>query len=325
MEINVKLIEENVDNVLRATDLKGIGEKKVGKVRDIYIQPDTLILVSTDRHSSFDRIIAHVPFKGQVLTQTSAFWFEQTKDIIKNHVIDTPDPNVVVAQKCSVIPVEMVVRGYITGVTSTSLWTAYSKGQRDFESFTLPEGMKKNQKLDRAVITPTSKSDEHDENLTPKQIVEKGLMTQELWNKVSGVALALFARGQEVALKQGLILVDTKYEFGLNEKGDLTLIDEIHTPDSSRYWFADSYESRFAQGLDPEYFDKEFLRLWFKDHCDPYKDAVLPEAPKELIVEMSRRYIDICQRLTGKDFEYNVDKGPIEARIADNLKKYVIA
>ncbi len=324
MSINVKLIEENVDTVLKGTNLKGLGELKVGKVRDVYIQPERLVLVSTDRHSSFDRIIAHIPFKGQVLTQTSAFWFEQTKDIIKNHVIDTPDPNVVVGQKCSVIPVEMVVRGYITGVTGTSLWTAYSKGQRDFESFTLPEGMKKNQKLEKAVITPTSKSDEHDENLTPKQIVEKGLMSQELWDKVSATALALFARGQDVALKQGLILVDTKYEFGLDSNGELTLIDEIHTPDSSRYWFANSYESRIAEGLEPEYFDKEFLRLWFKDNCDPYKDEKLPEAPKELIVEMSRRYIDIYQRLTGKEFEYNVDKGPIEKRIEENLKKYAI-
>jgi phosphoribosylaminoimidazole-succinocarboxamide synthase len=185
--------------------------------------------------------------------------------------------------------------------------------------------MKKNQKLEKAVITPTSKSDEHDENLTPKQIVETGLLTQEMWDRVSKAALALFERGQQVALERGLILVDTKYEFGIDENGELTLVDEIHTPDSSRYWFANSYESRIAEGLEPEYFDKEFLRLWFKENCDPYKDATLPDAPKELIVEMSRRYIDIYQRLTGKDFEYNTDKGPIEERIENNLKKYVVS
>ncbi|HEY4525582.1 MAG TPA: phosphoribosylaminoimidazolesuccinocarboxamide synthase [Candidatus Paceibacterota bacterium] len=314
-------ITQNIGRVLRETNFAGLGEKKVGKVRDVYIQPERIILVSTDRHSSFDRIIAHVPFKGQVLTQSSTYWFEQTKDIVPNHVLDMPDPNVVVAKKCKVIPIEMVVRGYITGSTNTSLWTNYQNGQRDFGSFVLPEGMKKNQKLQEAVLTPTTKSDEHDRPVTPKEIVSEGIMAQDLWDRVSIAALALFKRGQELSAQQGLILVDTKYEFGLDDKGELTLIDEIHTPDSSRYWKMGSYEERFGKGEEPEYFDKEFLRLWFKEHCDPYKDAVLPEAPAEMVAELASRYIQIYEQLTGKQFETDLSR-PIGERIEANLAKY---
>lgn len=313
---------KSMENILKETDFPELGEKKTGKVRDVYIQPDKLILISTDRHSSFDRIIAHIPFKGQVLTQTSAYWFEATKDIVPNHVLAVPDPNAVVAKKCKVIPVEMVVRGYITGSTNTSLWTLYDKGQRNFGNFTLPDGMKKNQKLAEPVLTPTTKSDEHDRPITPKEIVAEGIMTQDLWDKVSRAALNLFRRGQELAGKQGLILVDTKYEFGLDDKGELTLIDEIHTPDSSRYWQLQSYEERFAAGQEPEYFDKEFLRLWFKEHCDPYEDAELPEAPPEMVTELSNRYIRIFEQLTGKKFE--IDPSPILERIRRNLTPYFI-
>ena len=317
--MNIETIKQHIGDVIKETNFDGLGEKKVGKVRDIYIGEETITLVATDRHSSFDRIIAHIPFKGEVLNQISVFWFENTKDIIQNHVVSIPDPNVLVAKKCTPLPIEAVMRGYITGVTGTSLWTHYKDGKRDFGNFVLPEGLKKNQKLPEALFTPTTKSDEHDRPITPAEIVSEGILSQEITNEVERVAKALFARGQEVALSHGLILVDTKYEFGLDSNGKLTLIDEIHTPDSSRYWKADSYDERFNKGEEPEYFDKEFLRLWFKDNCDPYKDPVLPEAPAELVAELSRRYIEIYETITSKSFDHDFSQ-PILDRISNNLK-----
>jgi len=317
--MDIKLIQKHINDVLTETNFTNLGEKKVGKVRDIYIKPDYITLISTDRHSSFDRNIASIPFKGEVLNQISLFWFEQTKDIVPNHVLSTPDPNVVVAKKCKVIPIEMVVRGYITGSTNTSLWTHYKEGQRDFGNFVLPEGIKKNQKLDKPVLTPTTKSDEHDRPITPKEVVAEGIVEENLWNEMADKAIKIFTRGQEVALQKGLILVDTKYEFGLDENDKLTLIDEIHTPDSSRYWKAKSYDERFNKGEEPEYFDKEFLRLWFKDHSDPYKDEVLPEAPPELVAELSRRYIEIYETITGRPFNHDFSQSATE-RITNNVK-----
>lgn len=318
--MEIEKIKEHIDDVLIETNFPQLGEKKIGKVRDIYVAKDHITLISTDRHTSFDRKIAEVPFKGEVLNQISLFWFENTKDIIQNHVISTPDPNVIVAKKCRVIPIEMVVRGYITGSTNTSLWTLYKNGQRDFGNFVLPEGIKKNQKLDTPVLTPTTKSDEHDRPITPKEIVAKGLVSESIWNEMADKALRIFRRGQEIALSKGLILVDTKYEFGLDENGKLMLIDEVHTPDSSRYWKANTYEERFDQGLDPEFFDKEFLRLWFKENCDPYKDKVLPKAPPELVAELSRRYIEIYETITAKPFAHDFSQTTIE-RITKNLAK----
>ncbi|OGI94996.1 phosphoribosylaminoimidazolesuccinocarboxamide synthase [Candidatus Nomurabacteria bacterium RIFCSPLOWO2_01_FULL_42_17] len=309
-------------NILKETNFKNLGEKYTGKVRDVYNQDDKVILISTDRYSAFDRNLALIPCKGQVLTQISKFWFEQTKDIVKNHALDFPDPNVVVGEKCTVLPVEMIVRGYITGVTSTALWVNYQNGQRDFGDFVLPEGMKKNQKLEKPVITPTTKFEAHDRPLTSKVILDEKMIAPEIWQKICDIALKLFTRGQEVALEKGLILVDTKYEFGLTAGGEVMLIDEIHTPDSSRYWQANSYQKRIAEGLEPENFDKEFLRLWFKDNCDPYKDSVLPEAPKEMVQELSRRYIKIYEQITGLPFK--IEEGNIEERIEKNLEKYKI-
>jgi phosphoribosylaminoimidazole-succinocarboxamide synthase len=316
-------IKKNIGRVLEKTDFKNFGTRRQGKVRDIYIQPDKIILVSTDRYSAFDRNLALIPFKGQVLTQTSRFWFDQTKDIIQNHLISSPDPNVVVVKKCQVIPIEMVVRGYITGVTGTSLWTLYQKGERDFGDFVLPEGMKKNQKLDKPVLTPTTKSDEHDRPLTSKQIVEEKILPKELWKQLANTALKLFKRGQKVALSRGLILVDTKYEFGLDEGGKLMLIDEIHTPDSSRYWQADSYQARIDAGQEPQNFDKEFLRLWFKEHSNPYEDKVLPPAPEDMVVELSSRYIQIYEQITGQKFETDLET-PIAERIEKNLSTLIV-
>ena len=316
-----RVIEGFIDmQVLKETHLDFLGPRKIGKVRDIYEQPDRLVLVTTDRHSSFDRIIAHVPHKGQVLNQISAFWFGKTADIVANHVIAVPDANVTVGRKCNVVPVEAVVRGYITGVTDTSLWTHYGKGRRDFGNFVLPDGLKKNQRLEQPVFTPSTKQDTHDRTMSPQEIVAEGFATRELIETIERTALALYKRGAEIARAQGLILVDTKYEFGLDDRGALVLIDEIHTPDSSRYWQADSFESRFRAGREPDYFDKEFLRLWFKDHSDPYKDAVLPEAPVELVEELSRRYVRMYEQITGARFA--PAEQPAEPRIAGALRAY---
>ncbi|OGG73355.1 phosphoribosylaminoimidazolesuccinocarboxamide synthase [Candidatus Kaiserbacteria bacterium RIFCSPLOWO2_01_FULL_53_17] len=309
-------------DVLRSTDFQWLGEKYTGKVRDVYAQENRLILITTDRHSSFDRIIAHIPHKGQVLNQISEFWFDATKDIVPNHVLEIPDPNVTIGRKCFMLPVEAVVRGYITGVTGTSLWTLYSAGKRDFGNFTLPDGMKKNQKLGQPVFTPSTKKDTHDRTLSPQEMVAEGIIEKEMIEQVEKVALALFARGQEIAIQQGLILVDTKYEFGLDSNGVLTLIDEIHTPDSSRFWQLDSYEARFSQGEEPEYFDKEFLRLWFKENCDPYKDETLPEAPQELVDELSRRYIRMYEQITRKTFEPG--ETPVVQRLEKALRPYAV-
>lgn len=318
------LIEQKyLDRVLEKTDFQNIGTRRQGKVRDIYTQPDKIILVSTDRYSAFDRNLALIPFKGQVLTQVSRWWFEQTADIVRNHVIESPDPNVVVVKKCSVVPIEMVVRGYITGVTGTSLWTLYKDGQRDFGDFTLPDGMKKNQKLDKPVLTPTTKDDTHDRPLTTKDIIEQKIVPEALWKELAEKAIKLFERGQKLALEHGLILVDTKYEFGLAEDGKLMLIDEIHTPDSSRYWQADSYQARIDAGQEPQNFDKEFLRLWFKENSDPYKDEKLPPAPRDMVAELSSRYIQIYEQITGNKFEAELDT-PVLVRIEKNLKSFNI-
>jgi len=316
--MNDNNIKEQINFTLKETNLENLGKKYKGKVRDVYVAEDKIFLISTDRQSAFDRNLANIPFKGQVLTQTSAFWFENTKDIIQNHVIDIPDPNVVVCKKLKVFPVEFVIRGYITGVTSTSAWTAYEKGERNFCGNTLPEGLKKNQKFPNPIITPTTKSDEHDEKISAEEIVKRGLMTQEQWDFVADKTQKLFQRGTEIAAKNGLILVDTKYEFGYDKQGNIFLIDEIHTPDSSRYWLKDTYEERLEKGEEPENIDKEFLRLWFKEHCDPYNDETLPEAPEELVIELSKRYIKLYEMITGKQFEAEI--GDVKERIETNLK-----
>jgi phosphoribosylaminoimidazole-succinocarboxamide synthase len=316
--ISEKKIKEQIPFTLKDTDFPQLGKKYAGKVRDCYIQEDKIILISTDRQSAFDRNLANVPFKGQVLTQVSGFWFENTKDIIPNHVIETPDPNVVVGRKLQIFPVELVVRGYLTGVTSTAVWTAYEKGERTFCGNVLPEGMVKNQRFARPILTPTTKG-EHDEKITAGEVVSRGLMTAQQWKYAAEKALQLFERGSEIAGQNGLILVDTKYEFGQDDQGNIYLADEIHTPDSSRYWIKETYQPRFDKGEEPEYIDKEFLRLWFTQHCDPYKDRVLPEAPPELVIELSRRYIKLFEMITGKTFK--AETGDVKQRMAQNLKK----
>ena len=311
-------IRRSLGSCLTSTEGLGLPGYRRGKVRDSYDLGDRLLLVTTDRQSAFDRVLASVPFKGQVLNRVSEWWFGMTEDIVPNHVISVPDPNATLAARCDIFPVEFVVRGYLTGSTSTSAWTLYESGLRDICGNVLPDGMRKNQRFPRPIITPTTKSDEHDESITPGGIVSRGLMSAPQWDEVSSLALALFHRGVDVAAGHGLILVDTKYEFGLDSGGRIVLADEIHTPDSSRYWLADSYEKRFARGENPDNIDKEFLRLWFRDNCDPYGDEVLPEAPPELIVELSSRYITLYEMITGRDFEPVADGDPLE-RLRRNL------
>jgi phosphoribosylaminoimidazole-succinocarboxamide synthase len=309
-EINNTLVETILSN----------GKKCAGKVRDQYEFDDKIVLITTDRQSAFDRVLASIPFKGQVLNLTSAWWFKKTKEIIPNHVIEIPDPNVTIAKKCNVIPIEFVVRGYITGSTSTSLWTVYNKGDREYCGNALPEGLIKNQKLQKNMLTPTTKEEHHDRPISPDEIVTEGWMTKEDWNYCSTKALELFDYGQKKAAENGMILVDTKYEMGHDNDGNIILIDEIHTPDSSRYWLAESYNERINKGLEPDNIDKEFLRLWFVDNCDPYKDKTLPDAPDELVSELSSRYIYLYEKITGELFPFPDVKESIQDRIKQKLK-----
>jgi len=278
--------------------------------------------VTTDRLSAFDRRIAAIPFKGQVLNETSAWWMRNTSHIVPNALLATPDPCVSVMKKCKVFPVEFVVRGFLTGSTDTSLWTHYNRGERSYCGNDFRDGMTKNQRLDANVVTPTTKAEDHDEPITPDEIIKRGLMTSEQWEKTSKAALALFEFGQKTAAERGLLLVDTKYEFGTDENGTITLIDEIHTPDSSRYWIASSYEERLSEGKEPESIDKEFIRLWFRDRCDPYNDKTLPEAPRELRAELSRRYVMLFEKITGENFKPVYDpRVPAKQRMKGNVAR----
>jgi phosphoribosylaminoimidazole-succinocarboxamide synthase len=315
-------ISAELNNTLTETNLSAVN-KRTGKVRDQYELKDRLILVTTDRQSAFDRVLASIPFKGQVLNLTSAWWFEQTKDIIPNHVIDIPDPNATLAKKCNVFPIEFVVRGYITGSTSTSLWTVYNNGDREYCGNTLPEGLIKNQKLESNMLTPTTKEEHHDRPISPNELVSEGWMTQEDWDYCSQKALELFAFGQQKAMENGIILVDTKYEMGRDVDENIVLIDEIHTPDSSRYWIAETYDERMAAGQEPQNIDKEFLRLWFVENCDPYNDETLPDAPVELITELSSRYIYLYETITGGLFPFPDAGKLVQQRITKNLNEYL--
>lgn len=295
--------------------------KQHGKVRDWYSLPEQRrLIVTSDRLSAFDRNLAVVPFKGQVLNQLAAWWFEQTKDVIPNHLISIPDPNCAVVQEVEPLPVEVIVRGYITGVTSTALWYRYSLGEREIYGYQFPEGLRKNQRLPAAIITPTTKGGVtgHDERLTCTEVVEKGYLPQVDWDVIQSAALQIFQLGQEVTARAGLILVDTKYEFGRTPDGEIILIDEVHTPDSSRFWKADNYTERFDQGLEPENFDKEFIRMAFAD-LGYRGDGEPPQVPDKLWVQASQRYIQIYEMLTRLVF--HPAAYPAEARILENLHK----
>jgi phosphoribosylaminoimidazole-succinocarboxamide synthase len=286
-----------------------------GKVRDNYDLPDgRRVIIASDRLSAFDRILCAVPFKGQVLTQTARFWFEATRDICPNHVLEYPDPNVVIGQRLDILPVEVVVRGYLAGTTGTSILTLYKAGQREMYGIRLPDGMRDNEKLPHPVLTPTSKAFDggHDEPLTPDDILARELLTAAQWRQLSSYALALFDRGQRMAAARGLILADTKYEFGLDPAGRIVLADEIHTPDSSRYWRRASYDARFEAGERPDSFDKDFVRSWVAARCDPYKDPV-PDIPEQLILDTAAVYVEAFETITGQSFALPVsDTRPID-------------
>jgi phosphoribosylaminoimidazole-succinocarboxamide synthase len=296
-----------------------------GKVRENYDLPDgRRILISTDRQSAFDQVLAAVPFKGQVLTQTARFWFEATADICPNHVLEYPDPNVVVGRRLDMLPVEVVVRDYLTGSTDTAIWTMYKSGARKLYGIDFPDGMKKNDRLERTILTPTTKASTaggHDHPITPAEIVATGLLPQKQLDEVSEIALALFARGREIAAKNGLILVDTKFEFGVDSQGKLTLADEILTPDSSRYWRADSYAQRHAASQEPESLDKEFLRLWIAERCDPYTQPI-PDVPDDTLIDFSRRYISLFEAVTGQEFSAPKPGELVKDRIRRNLAAF---
>ena len=298
-----------------------------GKVRDCYDLPDgTRILISSDRISAFDRILATIPFKGQVLTQTAKFWFEHTADICPNHVISYPDPNVVIGKRLTILPVEIVVRGYLAGTTGTSILTLYKQGQRAMYGHTLPDGLRDNQALPAPIITPTSKAFDggHDEPLTATEIVDTGLLTKSQWDEVSDKALTLFARGQKMAAERGLILVDTKYEFGTDAAGNILLADEIHTPDSSRYWIADGYPAAFETGSRPPSFDKDVIRSWVVARCDPYRDKI-PDIPLEMIEKTAKVYIEAFEAITGQPFVPDASGPSPLDRVRANLAGFFTA
>jgi len=292
-----------------------------GKVRDNYDLADgRRIIIASDRLSAFDRILCAIPFKGEVLTQTARFWFEQTADICANHVLEYPDPNVLICRRLDILPVEIVVRGYLAGTTGTSILTLYKKGQREMYGMTLPDGMRDNQKLAQPIITPTSKEFDggHDEPLTPAEILDRKLLTAAQWDELSASALALFARGQKLAAERGLILADTKYEFGVTPDGTIVLADEIHTPDSSRYWRQASYQARFEAGERPDSFDKDFVRSWVAARCDPYKDAI-PEIPQDLIIGTAAVYAEAFETITGRTFAPDLEGATVLDRIRARL------
>ena len=322
--IEAVALAAHLDGVLQDATILELPNHYRGKVRDNYdLEDGRRIIIATDRLSAFDRIITAIPFKGQVLTQIARFWFDATNDICPNHVLDYPDPNVLVCRRLAILPVEIVVRDYLTGTTETSIWPMYRGGSREIYGIRFPEGLREHQKLPVTIITPTTKAfdGEHDEPLTPDEITRRGLLTHQQWRMTAELALGLFARGREIAAERGLILVDTKYEFGFDAAGRIILADEVHTPDSSRYWLADSYEQRFAAGRPPESLDKDFVRRWVSERCDPYRDPI-PAIPREVILEAARIYIDVYETITGERFVVPPPEVPVLARIRANLAPY---
>jgi phosphoribosylaminoimidazole-succinocarboxamide synthase len=291
-----------------------------GKVRDIWDVGDERLIVSTDRQSAFDIVLGTIPYKGEVLTQMAAWWFDRLDDIIPHHLIDMPDPQVMRVKRAKVWPVEMVIRGFITGVTQTALWYNYEQGQREIYGLQFPDGLRKNERLPEAVITPTTKAEsgQHDEKLTREEILEREIVPREVYLQMEAATHAIFARGQKMAEERGLILVDTKYEFG-DVDGELTLIDEVHTVDSSRFWMLDSYEERFKAGEEPATFDKEFLRRWYVDQG--YRgDGAPPAMPADLAERMGQRYTQAYEQLTGTTFTPAEPGMDAAARIEKNLR-----
>lgn len=319
MSLDEQAIRQALRHPLERTDFAALGRKYEGKVRDNYIAQDaTRYIVTTDRISAFDRVLGTLPLKGQLLNYVAAWWFERTRDIAPNHLLDVPDPNVLHARECVTLPVEMVVRAYLTGTTSTSIWVHYEKGARTFCGHALPEGMRRHQRLPAPILTPSTKAakGDHDVSASRDEILALTRMPAADFDAAADMAMALFRRGQEICAARGLILVDTKYEFGKTLDGHIVLIDEIHTPDSSRFWFADTYEGRFAAGEDPESFDKEYVRRFLVKQGFR-GDGPIPEIPEDVKIEAVRRYVQAVEQITGEAFVANTED-PI-VRIRRNL------
>jgi len=316
--VDEAILKAQLANTLEGTSFESLGERYEGKVRDNYSRGDRRFIVVTDRISAFDRVLGTIPFKGQVLNRLAAWWFEKTKGVAKSHFVKLPDPNVLECVQCEPLRVEMVVRAYITGSTATSIWTHYQEGKRTFCGHELPEGLKKNQRLEKPILTPTTKAarGSHDESVSREEILALGTMTAKEFDRAAEIAMKLFAAGQKICAERDLILVDTKYELGKTPDGEIVIIDEIHTPDSSRFWMASTYADRFEQSIDPEPLDKDFVRryytaLGYRGDGDP------PELPPEVRVGAAKRYIEAFERITGEDFV--PDTSPPLARIAKNL------
>ena len=322
--IDKKTLIKNIPHALKSVKISGLGKKESGKVRDWYTKDNFRILIATDRISAFDKVLGLIPFRGAVLNKLSEFWFEKTRDIVPNHMIGIVDQNVMLVSECKALPVEIVVRAYITGVTGTSLWKLYSEGQRVIYGIKFPDGLKKHQKLKKPVITPTTRGTGpggHDEPITKNEILKKRLVSPPIYRQIEKVALALFERGTKIANKAGFILADTKYEFGLDRHGKLNLIDEIHTPDSSRFWDKKSYKQNLKKGQDPENYDKEFMRLWFVKEGYVGRGKI-PKMSEKLIVDLAQRYMEVYERLTGEKFTVDTTKPQLQ-RIIENVGKLI--
>lgn len=314
-------IRAELANVVDVTRFRGLGKREQGKVRDSYIQKGRRILVTTDRISAFDCVLGTIPCKGQVLNQLAAYWFDRTRDIVPNHVLDVPDPNAMVVRECEQLPLEFIVRGYVTGVTKTSAWYNYERGVRNFCGNLLPEGLRKDQKLPKPILTPTTKLEKHDRPISRDEAIAEGLIDAKTFDEAAEICFAMFRRGVEVAASRGLILVDTKYEIG-RLRGKLTVSDEIHTPDSSRYWFADTYGELFRAGQDQRKLDKEYVREWlaakgFRGDGEP------PALPDEVRIEAAKRYIAAYERITG--LEFAPGEAPALPRMRRALKPFAAA
>ncbi len=310
--------QQALSHPLDRTDFPLLGEKYEGKVRDNYSKDGKRTIIVTDRISAFDRVLGTLPLKGQVLNHVANWWFEQTKHIADNHVISTPDPNVTVAEECEPLPVEMVVRGYLTGSTSTSIWVHYQNGARSFCGHALPDGLKQNQKLPEVLLTPSTKAahGDHDVSASREEILELTKMPASEFDTAAKLAMELFAFGQKQCAERGLILVDTKYEFGKTKDGRIVIIDEIHTPDSSRFWFQSSYPERFESGQPPESFDKEYVRRWLKER-NFTGDGEIPHIPDDVKIEAVKRYIEAVETITGDEFKPNLEEP--QQRLRKNL------
>lgn len=318
MGADPRLLHEQCAHTLDQTNFAALGKREIGKVRDSYIQGKRRFIVVTDRVSCFDVVVGTLPFKGQVLNQIAAFWFEETRQLARNHLLEVPDPCVSVVEECRPLPVEFVYRGYLTGSTKTSIWTAYERGERSYCGHQLPEGLVKHERLPEPLLTPTTKAPagEHDELTSRAEILARGTLSEGVYDAAAELCGKLFAEGQRWAKSRGLILVDTKYELGLDAQERLVVIDEIHTPDSSRYWYAERYERAISQAQDPEALDKEYVRRWLGDRG--YRgEGAIPEIPAEVRCEAARRYIEAYERITGRAFE--PESGDPVPRIRRNL------